>query len=329
MSDNYFTDADQLAKQRVPTSSQPRRRAPASKQAKWNGPHGLSSVHRLILVSALRRRLRSRTGLAARRSVRLRSRSGLAHPTRTPIAPWIAAVVGLTIIGCDTPRLMLPSIGTKTAAEVPLNLLWETELSTKSSCGLLPGCPGPYSPQRTVVECLPADRCKATTIKRPDHPRLLLSVVGITAGPATVSIRYQQPESQSWLAAALQVNFVPEERGTPLELGRTVPVGAGILSSLEPALEANGFSAPARCEPQDEFRESFTCFDLEESAGQRRYPSCRHTLRCETSRSPYSGFFAQIQYEDNAITSIGFRADVPYVGEITASRDARQTGHQP
>lgn len=231
---------------------------------------------------------------------------------------WFVGLV-TAIIGCHTPRLALPSVGTQIAAEIPLDLLWEVELSTKSSCGLFPGCPGPYSPQRAVVDCLPADRCKATVVKRPDYPRLLLSVVGITAGPATVTIRYQQPKSQSWLDAALQVRFVPEQSAAPLALGSKVPIGPAKLTALAPALEANGFSAPARCEPEDEYRALFTCFDLEESASLRRYPSCRLTPRCSGSRPPYSGFFAQIEHEENAIMSMTFRAGTAG-GDVSAHR---------
>jgi hypothetical protein len=56
-------------------------------------------------------------------------------PTRSL---WLVAIIA-SLVGCDTPRLMLPTVGTTTAAELPLNLLWEVELSTRSSCGLIFG----------------------------------------------------------------------------------------------------------------------------------------------------------------------------------------------
>jgi hypothetical protein len=148
-------------------------------------------------------------------------------------------------------------------------------------------------------------------------------------GPATISIRYQQPKSQTWLNTALHVNIVPEERTVPLELGNAVPLGAALLTSLAPALEANGFSAPARCEPRNVYRESFTCFDLEESSGQSRYPSCRYTSRCEATHAPYSGFFTRVKHVHNSITSLSFEAHIPEIGELNDSRSKAHSEVQP
>jgi hypothetical protein len=155
-------------------------------------------------------------------------------------------------------------------------------------------------------------------MKRPDYPRLLLSVVGLTAGPATIVIRYQQPGSDTWLRSVLHARFTEQQQSmAPLTLGGPVPKGAAQLDHIPSKLAHEGLAAPARCEPKDEYRELFVCFSPERFSNLQRFPSCRFTPRCDATRPPHGGFFARIHHQESVVTSLDFRAFVPEQGELS------------
>ena len=213
--------------------------------------------------------------------------------------------------------LELPRVGTEVPRDVPLNLLLEIELFTRSECRTPLGCPGPYRPKQVQAACVPADRCKVLVSERMDNPHTLLSVAGVSMGPAQVELRYQQPQSDEWQNAQLSLNFGPEETLPILAPGSHVPKGAARLEHLGPALQKAGFHAPARCEPTDEFRGSFVCFGLDGSTGLQRFPSCASTPRCKvTDEPPHDGFTVDVAWADGSITGIEYRASRDGVHEV-------------
>jgi hypothetical protein len=146
----------------------------------------------------------------------------------------------------------------------------------------------------------------------------MLTVVGLRAGAAVVSLRYQQPQSDEWLAAKLSVEFLPERTLAPLALGQHVPAGPARLDHVSEAFAAAGVRAPLHCEPQDAYRETFICFAADTSAGVPRYPSCEHTPRCRGGGAPpFGGFVARVRAQNGLVTRIDSSLEVEGSVEAT------------
>jgi len=242
------------------------------------------------------------------------------------VRPWPVVVAFLAACHSVKP-LALPRVGTEVPWEVPLDLLVEIELFTRSDCGLLPGCPGPYRPEQVEAECVPAERCRVLVSDRMDNPHTILSVAGVSMGPAEVKLRYKQPQSDEWLNAQLALRFGPEEKLPTLALGYSVPKGAVRLERLGPGLQKAGFHAPARCEPTDEFRSSFVCFGLDGSTGMPRFPSCASTPRCKVAdEPPHDGFTVDLKWLDKAIAVIEYRASRDGVHEVVEREQSVSEG---
>lgn len=228
---------------------------------------------------------------------------------------WLVAQLS----ACHTVTpLALPEVGTRVPKDVPLDLLLEMELYTRSRCTTPFGCPGPYNPSQVEAACAPADRCRARVVQRMDNPHTLLVVAGLATGPAVVKLRYQQPDSAEWLTAQLRLSFVGALALPLLAAGSTVPAHAARLERIGATLTAAGIKSPARCEPEDESRASFVCFGIDTSMGVARHPSCAYTPRCKsTDAMPHGGFTANVKWNDGITTAIEYRANIDGIQELT------------
>ena len=224
-------------------------------------------------------------------------------------------------MGCYEPQtlsLIMPQLGVESS--VPLDVILEVELVTKSDCRVSLGCGGRYSPIRAEPVCSPANSCLAETTHLGGQATLALRVVGLKPGPAVVTVRYQQPDqahANTWESVTLPLQFVAARKPAPtLALGGAVPKSLGRLESVPDALARADIHPPALCEARDEYRTRFTCFSPERWSGLSRYPSCAFTGRCAGSAPPLGGFFADVRWNGDgliewiALTDLGERAEL-------------------
>jgi hypothetical protein len=200
------------------------------------------------------------------------------HRLPWTLRPIAANVILIALLSCHPEALKLRTSGATTRETLALDELWETPLESCCKYGV-------YAPEEVEVTCSPADRCKTVVFRpgrqEPQRPRMTLGVIGLGPGVVDVDLRYRQPKSADWMTEHLEMEFVPAASLPTLQLGTGLPNGPFLYDHLSPELLARGVQGPARCELEDDFSESYACFSAVEVGGERRYPSCAHTDRCD------------------------------------------------
>lgn len=233
------------------------------------------------------------------------------------VARLCILVCAIALVGCNgTPSLSLIMPQLRIESSVPLDVILEAELVTRSNCRGGHECRTRFSPIRAESVCRPADSCMAETVHLGGQATMSLRVIGLKPGPAVVTVRYQQPDqadASAWQSVTLPLTFIAA-RGCASSLSRGMPVPKTLarLDVVPGVLARAGIQQPAICEARDEYRVRFTCFSAERWSGVARYPSCAFTGRCAASKPPLGGFFADVRWDDQGLVE---QIDLTYVDE--------------
>jgi hypothetical protein len=224
-------------------------------------------------------------------------------------------VCSIALVGCrETAALSLVMPQLRVESSVPLDVILEAELETRSNCRGGRECRTRFSPLRAESVCRPADSCLAETVHLGGQATMSLRVIGLKPGPAVVTVRYQQPDqadASAWQSVTLPLTFIAARGGaSSLSRGMPVPKSLAQLDVVPDALARAGIHQPAICEARDEYRVRFTCFSAERWSGVPRYPSCAFTGRCTASKPPLGGFFADVRWDDQGLVE---QIDLTYV----------------
>jgi hypothetical protein len=188
----------------------------------------------------------------------------------------LVAATFVVLSGCHPERMKIRSSGEAPREVLTLEEAWETPLESCCAHGV-------SVPEHVESSCSPSHRCKTQIVDAgPDRSgsRLRLYVIGLSAGPVDVEVRYRQLNFDEVLTEHVHLEFVATPALPTLELGMGRPSGPFKYEHLSPALLAHGIKAPARCELEDDFHELYACFSAERILGELRYLSCKHTTRC-------------------------------------------------
>jgi hypothetical protein len=281
---------------------------------------------RNVLLTSPRKRGRYLDRPRCRSSSRTRSRprGSLARFLRSEtkvlrlgIARVFIFVCAIALVGC-TETLSLSVIMPQLHIEsyVPLDVILEAELVTRSNCLGGYGCRTRFSPVRAESVCRPAGSCVAETVHLGGEATMSLRVIGLKPGPVVVTVRYQQPDqadASAWQTLTLPLTFVADRGGAAsLSTGMPVPKSLARFDQVPKALAPAGIQQTAMCEALDEYRVRFACFAPERWSGIARYPSCAFTGRCAASEPPLGGFFADVQWDDEGLVE---QIDLTYVNQ--------------
>ncbi|MEY4580439.1 MAG: hypothetical protein RL701_5142 [Pseudomonadota bacterium] len=221
---------------------------------------------------------------------------------RDGLMATLSIVSVLASPGCQVAAMRLDTRATEIRETLTVEEVWETKLRTFSGCSgpFMPGCPAPHAPAEATARCIPANVCKALITApnaRAGRPDMLLDVVGLEPGKADVELRYRQPESDEWFATTVHLEFIATASMPTVVLNAGKPPDTFKFAHLSSELLAWGLKAPARCELDSDFHESYNCYGLESFGGYDRYPSSKHTPR-ERAGVRYSQFLIHIHRDD-------------------------------